>query len=31
FVIWEGFPLLPGHELTEETIEKILAVGRKKK
>lgn len=31
FVVWEGFPLLPGYELTEEKIEKILAVGRKKK
>ncbi|HUU93044.1 MAG TPA: TlpA disulfide reductase family protein [Phycisphaerae bacterium] len=31
FVVWEGFPLLPGHELTDEKIEKILAVGRKKK
>ncbi|MBE3071055.1 MAG: TlpA family protein disulfide reductase [Planctomycetes bacterium] len=29
-VVWEGFPLLKGHELTEATIEKILAVGRKK-
>ena len=29
FVIWEGFPLQPGYELTEEIIEKILAVGRK--
>lgn len=29
-VVWEGFPLLKGHELTETTIEKILAVGRKK-
>ncbi|MCP4375964.1 MAG: TlpA family protein disulfide reductase [bacterium] len=28
-VIWEGFPLLPGYELTEKTIEKILAIGRK--
>jgi len=28
-VIWEGFPLLKGYELTEETIEKALAVGRK--
>ena len=28
-VIWEGFPLLKGFELTEATIEKILAVGRK--
>ena len=31
FVIWEGFPLLEGYELTEETIEKILAIGRKLK
>jgi thiol-disulfide isomerase/thioredoxin len=29
FVIWEGFPLQPGYELTEEIIEKILAVGRR--
>ena len=29
YVIWEGFPLQPGYELTEEIIEKILAVGRK--
>jgi thiol-disulfide isomerase/thioredoxin len=28
-VIWEGFPLLKDYELTEETIEKILAIGRK--
>ena len=28
-VIWEGFPLLKGHELTDKTIEKILAIGRK--
>ncbi|MFC1765745.1 thioredoxin-like domain-containing protein [Planctomycetota bacterium] len=28
FIIWEGFPLLPGYELTEKTIKKILAVGR---
>lgn len=27
-VIWEGFPLLNGYELTEKIIEKILAVGR---
>lgn len=27
FVIWEGFPLLPGYELTEDTIKKILEVG----
>jgi len=31
FVIWEGFPLLKDYELTEEIIEKILAVGRKLK
>jgi thiol-disulfide isomerase/thioredoxin len=29
YVIWEGFPLQPGYELTDETIERILAVGRK--
>lgn len=28
-VIWEGMPNQPGHELTDQTIEKILAVGRK--
>ena len=28
-IVWEGFPLLAGYELTEEIIEKILAVGRK--
>jgi cytochrome c biogenesis protein CcmG/thiol:disulfide interchange protein DsbE len=31
YVIWEGFPLLKDYELTEETIEKILAVARKQK
>jgi len=30
-VIWEGFPLLAGHELTAEKIEHALAVGRQKK
>ena len=30
-VIWEGFPLLKGHELTAEKIEKALAVGRENK
>lgn len=30
-VIWEGSPNQPGHELTDETIEKILAVGRKQR
>jgi len=29
YVIWEGFPLLKDYELKEETIEKILAIGRK--
>ena len=28
-VVWEGMPNQPGHELTDEIIEKILAVGRK--
>jgi thiol-disulfide isomerase/thioredoxin len=28
-VIWEGFPFLKGYELTDELIEKILAVGDK--
>jgi len=31
YVVWEGFPLQPGYELTEEIVEKILAVGRKLK
>ncbi len=31
YVIWEGFPLLPGYELTEQIIERILVVGRKLK
>jgi len=30
-VIWEGFPHLKGHELTEEIISKALEVGRKLK
>lgn len=30
-VIWEGFPLWKGHELTAEKIEKFLAIGRQKK
>jgi len=29
FVIWEGFPLQEGFELTEKTIEKVLEIGRK--
>jgi thiol-disulfide isomerase/thioredoxin len=28
-VIWEGMPTQPGHELTQEKIEKMLAVGKK--
>ncbi|MBC8873636.1 MAG: TlpA family protein disulfide reductase [Planctomycetes bacterium] len=28
-VIWEGFPLQPGYELTDEIAQRILAVGRK--
>ncbi|MBE0536008.1 MAG: TlpA family protein disulfide reductase [Phycisphaerae bacterium] len=28
YVVWEGFPLLKGHELTEEIIEHTLSVGR---
>ena len=27
-VVWEGFPLLKDYELTEETIKKILEVGK---
>jgi thiol-disulfide isomerase/thioredoxin len=30
-VVWEGFPLLKGYELTDAKIEKILAVGRAQK
>ncbi len=30
YVVWEGFPLLEGHELTEQTVRKILEVGRKR-
>ena len=30
-VIWEGMPTLPGHELDEATVEKILAIGKKLK
>lgn len=28
YVVWEGFPLLKGHELTEQLVEKILEVGK---
>ncbi len=28
YVVWEGFPLQKGYELTDDIIEKILAVGR---
>jgi len=31
YVIWQGFPLLKDYELTEKIIEKILAIGRKKR
>ena len=30
-VIWEGMPTQPGHELTPDNIEKILAIGKKLK
>ena len=31
YVVWEGFPYQKGHELTDEIIDKIIAVGRKQK
>lgn len=31
YVVWEGFPLQRGYELTDDIIQKILAVGRKQK
>jgi thiol-disulfide isomerase/thioredoxin len=31
YVVWEGFPLLKGYELTEEIVEKILEVGAKRR
>lgn len=31
YVVWEGFPYLKGYELTDDIVEKILAVGRKEK
>ena len=31
YVVWEGFPLQKGYELTEAKVEKILAVGRKRR
>ncbi len=31
YVVWEGFPLLKGYELTDQVIESILDVGRKLK
>lgn len=31
YVVWEGFPLLEGYELTEELMDKILQVGRDSK
>jgi cytochrome c biogenesis protein CcmG, thiol:disulfide interchange protein DsbE len=30
-VVWEGFPLLQGYELTAKKIERALAIGRKEK
>jgi thiol-disulfide isomerase/thioredoxin len=30
YVVWEGFPLLRGYELTEEVVGKILEAGRKR-
>ena len=29
YVIWEGFPLQKGYELTDGIIERVLAVGRR--
>ena len=29
YVVWEGFPLLAGYELTAEIVDRILAVGRR--
>lgn len=31
YVVWEGMPSQPGYELTDEIIERVLAVGRKNK
>ncbi len=31
YVVWEGFPLLKGHELTEQVVEKILEVGKNRR
>lgn len=31
YVIWEGYPLLKDYELTEQTVGKILEIGRKQK
>lgn len=31
YVIWEGFPLLKGHQLTDEVVGRILAAGEKAK
>jgi hypothetical protein len=31
YVVWEGFPLLKGHELTEQAVGKILDVGRNRR
>ncbi len=29
YVVWEGFPLQPGYELKDSTIDKMLEIGRK--
>ncbi|MHC4174517.1 MAG: TlpA family protein disulfide reductase [Planctomycetota bacterium] len=29
YVVWEGFPLLKGHELTEEIVERIIEAGER--
>jgi len=31
YVVWEGFPLLKGHELTEQVVGKILEVGKNRR
>ena len=29
YIIWEGFPLQEGYQLTDDILDKILAIGRK--
>ena len=31
YVVWEGFPLLKGYELTEQVVEEILEVGKNRR